>query len=266
MKDFSLSIYRMLLQQMAESGYQFQTVTEYTKSPAEKVILLRHDVDDRKLNSLEFARLQFQHGIKGTYYFRIVPQSFDKKVITEIAGMGHEVGYHYEDLDLAGGNLEDAIKSFEQNLNTLQDIVPISSICMHGSPRSKFDNRSIWDKYDYRNFGIFSEPYFDLDFKQLFYLTDTGRRWDGDKVSIRDKVKNHFNLSFHSTFEILNALQNNKLPQKIMFTFHPQRWTDSRWLWIQEKWTQSLKNQVKFWLIKFNLRNAKVKTEAKVLF
>ncbi len=37
--------------------------------------------------------------------------------------------------------------------------------------------------------GIIGEPYFDVDFSRVFYLTDTGRRWDGDAVSVRDKVK-----------------------------------------------------------------------------
>jgi len=32
------------------------------------------------------------------------------------------------------------------------------------------------------------EPYFDVDFKEVLYLTDTGRRWDGDAFNIRDKV------------------------------------------------------------------------------
>ena len=42
--------------------------------------------------------------------------------------------------------------------------------------------------YDYRDYGIIAEPYFDVDFDEVFYLTDTGRRWDGDSVSVRDKV------------------------------------------------------------------------------
>ena len=65
----------------------------------------------------------------------------------------------------------------------------VKTICMHGSPLSKWDNRDLWKKYDYRDFGIIAEPYFDVDFDEVFYLTDTGRRWDGDKVSVRDKVK-----------------------------------------------------------------------------
>ena len=57
----------------------------------------------------------------------------------------------------------------------------------HGSPRSRWDNQKIWQKYDYKKLGIIGEPYFDIDYNQVFYLTDTGRRWDGWKVSVRDK-------------------------------------------------------------------------------
>ena len=59
---------------------------------------------------------------------------------------------------------------------------------MHGSPRSKWDSRDIWQKYDYKKPGIIAEPYFDINFDEVFYLTDTGRRWDGWKVSLRDKL------------------------------------------------------------------------------
>lgn len=60
---------------------------------------------------------------------------------------------------------------------------------MHGSPRSPYDNKEVWKKYDYRELGILAEPYFDIDFSKVLYLTDTGRRWDGERVSIRDKVE-----------------------------------------------------------------------------
>jgi hypothetical protein len=46
----------------------------------------------------------------------------------------------------------------------------------------------MWKDRNYKEFGIIGEPYFDIDFNKVMYLTDTGRRWDGDKVSIRDKV------------------------------------------------------------------------------
>ena len=59
---------------------------------------------------------------------------------------------------------------------------------MHGSPMSPYDNRLLWTKYDYRDYGIIGEPYFDVDFSEVAYYTDTGRRWDGDSVSVRDKM------------------------------------------------------------------------------
>jgi hypothetical protein len=62
---------------------------------------------------------------------------------------------------------------------------------MHGSPRSKYDSKDIWHKFSYCDLGIIGEPYFDTDFSQVFYLTDTGRRWDGYKVSVRDKIVGH---------------------------------------------------------------------------
>ena len=60
---------------------------------------------------------------------------------------------------------------------------------MHGRPLSKYDNRLLWETYSYWDLGIIGEPYFDVDFSKVLYLTDTGRRWDGFDFSVRDKVK-----------------------------------------------------------------------------
>ncbi len=57
--------------------------------------------------------------------------------------------------------------------------MPVSTVCMHGSPLSRVSNLDLWKKYDYRGLGIIAEPYLDIDFDEVFYLTDTGRRWDG---------------------------------------------------------------------------------------
>ncbi len=244
----------------------------------------------KSLHSLHFAEIQNEAGVKGSYYFRMVPQSFDEDVISKIADLGHEIGYHYEDMDFAsstfdvpGSKLKEedlydvAIQSFEENLKKLRKLYPVKTICMHGSPRSPFDNKAIWKKYNYRDYGIIGEPYFDINFNEVFYLTDTGRRWDGDKVSVRDRVdssrfevrgskfgvsvkqpvtsgqqpvtSNH-DLRFHSTEEIIKAAKSNRLPDKIMFTFHPQRWTDNPLPWVKELVFQNIKNQIKRYYIK----------------
>jgi hypothetical protein len=116
---------------------------------------------------------------------------------------------------------------------------------MHGSPMSKHDSKDLWKHYDYRDYGIIGEPYFDIDFKKVFYLTDTGRKWDGDKVSVRDRVDSGFDLHFHKTDEIITAAKEGRLPDQIMFTFHPQRWNDNKVKWTKELLLQNAKNLVK---------------------
>ena len=253
MKDFTTSSYRKLLDALIHEGYAFQTVRDFVRSPAGKVILLRQDVDDRKMHSLHFARIQHEYGIQSTFYFRV--ESYDPEVIREIASMGHEIGYHYEDMDFAHGDPVKALEYFEKHLNKLRLIVPIETICMHGSPRSKHDNRDIWKSYDYKNYKILAEPYLDLDFQKIFYLTDTGRRWDGYKVSVRDKVKSNFNLSFHRTDEIIESIKSGAFPDQVMFNFHPERWTDNSQQWWRDYFIQKLKNTIKYVLIKLRKTN-----------
>lgn len=243
--DFSINSYNKLLQSLIDSGYKFQTFTEFLEKPQEKVVMLRHDVDLLPKNSLRFAQIQNRHGIKATYYFRAVKESWDDEIIKQIEELGHEVGYHYECLTTTGGDMIRGIQDFEKNLEKLRKLVKVSSICMHGSPRSKYDSKDLWKKYDYRDYDLIGEPYFDLDFDKVFYLTDTGRRWDGNKVSVRDKVETKFDFNFHSTTEIINALKRSELPDKIMINFHPQRWHDQNISWVKELILQNLKNIVK---------------------
>ena len=140
-------------------------------------------------NAFKMARLKDESEIRATYFFRTIPHTFKPEIIKEIADLGHEIGYHYENLTTCGGDLGLAIDDFRLNLEKLRKLYPVKTICMHCSPLSKWNNRDLWEKYDYRDFGIIAESYFDVDFKEVLYLTDTGRRWDGERVSVRDKVE-----------------------------------------------------------------------------
>jgi hypothetical protein len=358
-QDFTLSTYNNLLQTLLSEGYTFQTFRQYLEQPQDtQTIILRHDVDNRPDYSLEKARLENELGISSTYFFRILPHVFKPEIIKEIATLGHEVGYHYEDLSLATdsvgsrqnavgrglveahghasadyisrqsavgssgevksrkyeegrdgetekrrdegkesskqsssneatedgksrqhveahgptssddeGNTQPATNNmqhakrktqlitrayelFKHHLQQFRQIYPVKTICMHGSPISKWDSKRIWDKYDYRELGILGEPYFDINFNEVFYLTDTGRRWDGWKVSLRDKVPQQEQwkkqgLVFHSTQDIIKAAKENRLPNKIMITTHPERWTDRPLPWVRELVWQNMKNVVK---------------------
>jgi len=373
-RDFTIERYREFLEALLNKGFSFLKVCEYyanhemlnnankgMRKDANRFVLLRQDVDKLPQNSLALARIQKEIGIRSTFYFRAVKRSFVPEVIEEIAGLGHEIGYHYEDLSLAAKRLkaeggrqkwgsndkiqdtsnkiqvsssdqevqqltdqrnnlehgtwnteqlfEAAIESFGRNLERLRKCDDVKTICMHGSPRSKWDSRLLWKYYDYREFGVDCEPYFDLNMESMLYLTDTGRRWNGSNVSVRDKAQStelraqifeensrlsdleterrrdknaesgtlnaepfcnwkvkpipgslmnmteksaefQERYNFISTSDIIRATEQCELPDRLMMTFHPQRWTDETVPWVKELVWQNTKNVAKYFLIK----------------
>ena len=261
--DFTLYQYRHLLESLLQQGYQFLTFEQYCEQKSSphrplasspdrpKYILLRHDVDLKAANSLATAQIEHELGIRATYYFRVVPQSNQPEIIRAIADLGHEIGYHYEDMALMQGDTEKAYAHFQQQLTYFRQFYPVRTICMHGAPTSQWDGKELWKHYDYRDLGIIGEPYFDIDFSQMFYLTDTGRCWDGYKVSVRDKIPvyqdqwNAQGLVYHATNDIIHAAEQGSLPSRIMITTHPQRWTDRPLAWLKELLVQNAKNIIK---------------------
>lgn len=261
--DFTLYQYRHLLESLLQQGYQFLTFEQYCEQKSSphrpiasspdspKYILLRHDVDLKAANSLATAQIEHELGIRATYYFRVVPQSNQPDIIRAIAALGHEIGYHYEDMALMQGDTEKAYAHFQQQLTYFRQFYPVRTICMHGAPTSQWDGKELWKHYDYRDLGIIGEPYFDIDFSQMFYLTDTGRCWDGYKVSVRDKIPvyqdqwNAQGLVYHATNDIIHAVEQGSLPPRIMITTHPQRWTDCPLAWLKELLVQNAKNIIK---------------------
>lgn len=233
MRDFTIQVYRELLQQLKQQGYSFQRVEDYIKNPLDRVVMLRHDVDLRNYAALRLAKAEAKLGIKSTYYFRIVKQSYNPKVITQIVNMGHEIGYHYEDLAMHSGDYEAAIQAFEKNLKMFRQHYPVKTICMHGSSGSPYDNRDLWKKYKLEDFGLICEPYLSIDYDKVLYLSDTGRRWNGFKMSLRDNVKTSYDYNFFGTKDILMVIDT--LPDQILFTAHPEQWVDNlpEWLFVK---------------------------------
>ena len=238
--DFTLDKYKELLDAFDDVGQ----------------VTLRHDVDKKPKNSLATAYIEREMGWEATYYFRAVPESFDPGIILHIASLGHQIGYHYESLATCKGNMEAAYDDFCRNLEKLRTLAEVRSICMHGSPRSPWDSRDLWKHYDYHTLGIDYEPYLDTDFSRTLYLTDTGRRWDGHRVSVRDKIPQFQDewerrgLVYHTTAQLIAQLTDSQSPLRasglsLLITTHPQRWNPFGPAYVKEWALQHLKNVVK---------------------
>lgn len=278
-KDFTLSTYRHLLLAILQAGYSIVTFEDWCDKKAHgRYVILRHDVDLKASNSLAVAQIEAEIGIRASYYFRVVPKSNIPAVIKKIADLGHEIGYHYEDLSLFKGDSDKSIKHFDQQLTYFRQFYPVRTICMHGSPTSKWDNRDLWKTFNYADFGIVGEPYFDFlnseteKIEDLLYLTDTGRMWDGDKYNVRDKIRTNKEqtsqlielpndelkdmcttegefFKMHTTFDVINWMKVAANKNAIMITTHPQRWTDNSLKWYSELLKQRIKNLIKRFIV-----------------
>jgi hypothetical protein len=232
--DFTIKKYKQLLQALQQAGYTFQTFADFIEDPAEKAVILRHDVDERPHNALKLAKAEHEAGIRATYYFRIVRISNKPAIIRGIAGLGHEIGYHYEDLSRCNGDLQRAIIQFRENLEYFRSYYPVRTVCMHGSSMSEHDNRLIWQHHELADFDLTGEPYISVDYSKVYYMTDTGRRWDGSKYNVRDYVRNNQDLAFRATDEIMDAARSGSFPEQAIIQSHTL-WTDNRieWWWLE---------------------------------
>ena len=109
---FTLNAYITLLETLLAQGFTFQPFAAFMQIPVNRGIILRHDVDRRPGNALKTARMEHDLGIPASYYFRAVPESWDAAAIRKIAGLGHEIGYHYENLSACKGDFERAWEDF----------------------------------------------------------------------------------------------------------------------------------------------------------
>jgi len=255
MKDFTFETFKMILLSLQSGGYHIMPFLEFIniKKISSRYVILRHDVDRFLMQTLQMARMEADNGIRATYYFRAIPSIFKPDIIKEVVELGHEIGYHYEDLSICHGNKNKSIEHFKKNLDELRNYYPVKTICMHGSPLSKWDNKSIWQHYDYCEFGITGDTSFDVDYNKLFYITDNGRAWNKTSVSIRDKVESPFKIPIKNSFHMIDLINDGNIPREVMINAHPDTFFDFGMRYLLNWGYIESKNIVKRFIVKHGL-------------
>lgn len=244
-RDFTMEKYEEICKALLRTGYRFFSISDYldkSESDPEKIVLLRHDVDRKEKNAHMMAEIECSLGIRSTYYFRY-PYTFKPDIISSIHCLGHEIGYHYETLSKVRGNHQKAITLFEKELATFRNLAvecstnksgkcQIKTICMHGSPLSRYDNRDLWKRYNYQDYGITGEAYITMAGFDFLYLTDTGRTWD-NRFSVRDSMPGNRSdtFSIETTDDLIKLIDTNKRA-RLYLTVHPERWAMSEGEWF----------------------------------
>jgi hypothetical protein len=251
--DFSIEKYNQLCETVSKLPYKVFTVKQFieTVTLKERVIVLRHDVDRSFSHALQMAKLEKNYNIQASYYVRITPTLFKPEKIKHLKALNHEVGYHYEVLAKAGGNIEIALDLFEAELDRFRSIVAIDTISMHGSPLSRWNNLDIWQKISCEDYGLIGDASITIDYKNIYYFTDTGRSWNANAYNIRDRVASKTPMyPIHSTDDLIRFLKS--MPNcPVFINTHPNRWSAgffdyglglasdaaANWLkWLINKW------------------------------
>jgi hypothetical protein len=229
---FTFGAYADLLVACRHAGYEFLTVREYLSADAgelpERFVILRHDVDRKPENARDMAQLEADHGAASTYYFRTIPKTFRPAYIETIEELGHEVGYHYEDLDRADGDARRARKLFGAELAKLRTVATVDTVCMHGNPLTPHDNREMWNGSagdGFEAFDLLGEAYLSMDFTDVAYFSDTGRTWRDGALKVKDHTMGEGEnpAEVGTTRELVQLLESGRLP-RVCLLVHPNRW------------------------------------------
>lgn len=228
-RDFTLDKYDRLCEIVSKSVYTNVTFQEYATSPRAETrcIILRHDIDEDCRYALDLARVEHEHRLRATYYFRVKKRAFCPDLVRQIADLGHEIGYHYETVDRCGGDMTKAIQLFEDELAELRRQFPVQTACMHGNPLTRHDNKDIWRYRTLRDFDLVGEPYLTLDYSKFAYFSDSGRSWSRDQSrKAKDVVAFSHGQQPRDTDDLMKIIADAK-PENICILTHPERWPKS---------------------------------------
>ena len=121
----------------AKIKFRFIDIHEFSSQVG--VCIWRHDVDISPHRALALARLEYQEGIRGHYYFLFESRFYNLlepdivHIVREIESLGHHIGLHFDPSNLLRLDLSDIEKSIDAKIGLLSDIkrAPTTSISIH---------------------------------------------------------------------------------------------------------------------------------------
>lgn len=185
---FTFRHYDEILKTAKDSGYEFISMDDYAKGKrADKILIIRHDIDISPQRAVEFAKIEHKYGASGTYFIRVHSDNYNVfgfdtySNIKEIITLGHNLGLHYENLDFTDITGEDptAILLKEKKMLELIYETAISGIAPHRD-FTPIINRDFWKENDIHDFGFKYEAYMDVFFDGVFYISDSLGQWGKD--------------------------------------------------------------------------------------
>ncbi|GAC1500723.1 MAG: hypothetical protein NVS2B14_13650 [Chamaesiphon sp.] len=189
LQPFSYAYYKYMLEQSIKANYVITSFEKYD-SQYPKTIVLRHDVDYTMDGLIEFAKIETNLGCSATYLFRVHADEYNLfscsswKVIQQIKALGHEIGLHFEAMNVGRALNIDPVKLLKREKNTIEAILGerVLTCSEHRELSGLIHSTPTYDElYDPYKVGF---VFFAMDkkyIKEMKYLSDSNANWrEGD--------------------------------------------------------------------------------------
>jgi len=98
---FTTSDYEAILEAALEHGYAFAKFADADRNPADRVVYLRHDIDNSIESALRMAEVESRYGAVATYLVMVRSENYNPFSganlgrLRRIGELGHDVGLHF---------------------------------------------------------------------------------------------------------------------------------------------------------------------------
>ena len=180
---FTYQEYSHLIHLLQQHGYIFSDYHDYKNYKDEKVVILRHDIDDDIEKAVQIARLEHTLGCYSTFFVLVsadIYDPFSKKNsdrLQEILSLGHKIGLHFDEVKYEEEG--DIIQAIREEINVLEQCIhqSVNAVSMHRpSPKTLESDYFIAENVA----NSYSKEFFN-GFK---YLSDSRRQWREDVLEV----------------------------------------------------------------------------------
>lgn len=173
--QFTNNAYKNLIELLKIKDYQFLFYNE--GDDVERSVILRHDIDLSLDKAVEMAILEYELGVKSTYFillstnfYNIFSKESYQKIL-QIKDLGHMIGLHFDEKRYEILNLEDMKKFVLFELKILGELLneEVKVISMHRPSKLILEN-------DFQMTNIINS-YSAKYFKSMKYVSDSRMNW-----------------------------------------------------------------------------------------
>lgn len=126
---FTYAGYIQMLNLLKENGYQIVDYHNWIEH--DKCVILRHDVDNDMAQALSMARIEYNQGIKSTYFVLLTSSFYNlysnrnRGILRKIQNMGHTIGLHFDETAYQEdvGKVEQTARNIKEELNILSEMI-----------------------------------------------------------------------------------------------------------------------------------------------